>query len=76
MTACLSPGVDVLGELDELSRSSGESSSSSGRVGMTEGTEGRERANRKAEGLEAPLNLRSPCFKENSGQKSFFSCWS
>lgn len=42
-TARLSPGVDVLGELEELSISSGESSSSSGRVGMLGSRGGRER---------------------------------
>lgn len=54
--ARLSPGADVLGELDELSISSGESSSSSGRVGMLGSKGGRERVVGKTKVLSAELD--------------------
>lgn len=54
-TARLSPGVDVLGELEELSSSSGESSSSSGSVGIVGHTGGRERVCGKMNGASQAL---------------------
>lgn len=56
-TTLLSPGVVVLGELEELSMSSGESSSSSGRVGMLGSRGGRERVWGKTKGLSAELDV-------------------